>query len=234
MHVFPDIYLVGGLDYHLTVTDWDSRDCNVYVVDTGDGLAMVDCGCGETLPEIFEYMRDAYELKPSDLTHLLLTHAHFNHAEAAHALKANRVQIVAHADAAEIMAAGDERTGWYAFHQTFVPTDADRTVADGDVVEIGNCAFEVLHTPGHGAGCVAYRLAQYRRSIAFTGDVVLSHGRLGRRFTEDYDLEAYRQSLRRLMGERFDAVLPGHGLLCMKSAHIWVENCYRTAIEMAH
>lgn len=229
MRIFPDIYLVGGLDYQLTVTDWDSKDCNVYIVDTGDGLVMVDCGCGETLPEVLEYMKESHGLKPTDISHLLLTHAHFDHAAAAHALKASKVEIVAHPDAAEVLAAGDERTGWYVFHKPFVPTQADRQVADGDVIEVGRCEFEVMALPGHAAGCVAYRMVQNRRSITFIGDVVLSGGRLGPRLSPDFDLEAYRESLARLLHERLDAALPGHGLVCMKRAHIWAENCYHTS-----
>ncbi len=233
MHLFPDIYQVGGLDCQLTVTDWDSRDCNVYVVDTGEGLVMIDCGCGETLPEIIENMRDLYDLKVADISHLLLTHAHFNHAEAAHALKANKVLVVAHRDAAEVLESGDGRTGWYAFHKQFVPTEADRKVEDGDVIEVGRCQFEVLSLPGHALGHVAYRLIQNRRSSTFTGDAIFPNGELGRRFTPDFDPDAYQRSLARLLDEKLDAVLPGHGLVCMKRAHIWVEECYGSVMRNA-
>jgi glyoxylase-like metal-dependent hydrolase (beta-lactamase superfamily II) len=47
-------------------------------------------------------------------------------------------------------------------------TEFDRLLKDGDRIELGSCAFEVLHTPGHTPACVSYRIAD----AVFVGDTI--------------------------------------------------------------
>src|SRR5690606_12317405 len=81
----------------------------------------------------------------------------------------------------------------------------DRTVSEGDIVAIGDCAFAVIETPGHTAGHVAYWCAAEK--LAFVGDTlfVLGCGRLGD------GAAAMWQSLTKLAGlPRDTAVHCGH------------------------
>ena len=228
MQLLPNVYLVGGLDLHLTYTDWPSADCNCYVVDSGEGLVMIDCGCGETLGEILENIR-ACGLVPENVTHLFLTHAHVNHCGATHAFPRNRAKTFAHHTVADAVAAADERTNWMAYHKPFVKCEIDERLEGGEAIEIGDIEIEAVHTPGHTAGCMAYRLTIGNRRIGFTGDVVFADGRTGARRTADYSPEAYVRTLRELAEEPFDVILPGHGVPCMSRGHIWIEDCLTLA-----
>ena len=57
----------------------------VYVVDTGDGLALFDCGPASTLDGLHAGLA-ARGLELSDIRHLLLSHIHLDHAGAAGSL----------------------------------------------------------------------------------------------------------------------------------------------------
>ena len=50
----------------------------------------------------------------------------------------------------------------------------DRVVADGDMVMLGETAFQVVLSPGHTLGHVVYRAAQ--DDLAFVGDVIFALG----------------------------------------------------------
>jgi glyoxylase-like metal-dependent hydrolase (beta-lactamase superfamily II) len=74
--------------------------------------------------------------------------------------------------------------------------DFDRLLHDGETVPLGNLAFTVLHTPGHTAACVSFRIAD----AVFIGDTL---------FMPDYgtartdfpggDAHALYRSIRRLL-----------------------------------
>jgi len=84
-----------------------------------------------------------------------------------------------------------------------------RTLAEGDVVELGDRTLEVIHAPGHSPGSIC--LWERQRRILVAGDVVY----FGNIFAclPEADFSAYRVSLRRLAGlsAQIRLVLPGHG-----------------------
>jgi glyoxylase-like metal-dependent hydrolase (beta-lactamase superfamily II) len=77
-------------------------------------------------------------------------------------------------------------------------------VAEGDVIDLGDRAFEVLHTPGHTAGSIC--LWDERSGTLFSGDAVYLDDRLG---WEDRD--AFVTSLERLRALPVEVVHAGHG-----------------------
>ena len=86
---------------------------------------------------------------------------------------------------------------------------ADILLRDGSVVEVGNLAFEVIHTPGHTNGGVSFY--SETEAIVFTGDTLLA-GAIGGTSSPSSSEEEFKNSLSRLM-ELPDAtvVYPGHG-----------------------
>jgi glyoxylase-like metal-dependent hydrolase (beta-lactamase superfamily II) len=64
-------------------------------------------------------------------------------------------------------------------------------VSEGDVIDLGDHRFEVIHTPGHTEGSVC--LWEAERGILFTGDALYADGRL-----EFPDPEAAARSLGRI------------------------------------
>jgi glyoxylase-like metal-dependent hydrolase (beta-lactamase superfamily II) len=49
---------------------------------------------------------------------------------------------------------------------------ADRTVRDGDLIQVGSLALQVLHTPGHSPGGICL----YVDGVVFTGDTLFVGG----------------------------------------------------------
>ena len=60
----------------------DARRIGAYLVETDDGLALVDCGPASCLPALREALA-ARGVAVQDLRHLLLSHIHLDHAGAA-------------------------------------------------------------------------------------------------------------------------------------------------------
>lgn len=60
--------------------------------------------------------------------------------------------------------------GWDAANYRIAPAPAGRVLEHGDVVDLGDRAFEVIHTPGHSPGGIA--LFERRTRILLSGDIV--------------------------------------------------------------
>ncbi len=131
MQVLRNIYQVGGDLNGITFDEpralWN--DANSYVIDTGKGLVMIDCGCGDTLEQIFSNMR-YWNLEPSSIRYCILTHPHFDHAGGGHKLKELGVKFIAVEETADAVASGDERCCGYLYHKTFIPFEVDQKVKD--------------------------------------------------------------------------------------------------------
>ncbi len=87
-----------------------------------------------------------------DLTHVLDTHIHADHVTGAWLMKERY--------GAEIVLAA-----------VYEVPETDVGVADGDVIEFGECALDIKATPGHTVGCVTYVTRD--RTMAFTGDCLM-------------------------------------------------------------
>jgi glyoxylase-like metal-dependent hydrolase (beta-lactamase superfamily II) len=90
----------------------------------------------------------------SDLTvgHLLLTHHHHDHVSENHVYKERLgVEILAHPLEAERL------------------LDVDRAIEPGELIEVGGLAIDGLHTPGHTAGMLSFRVND---AEVFTGDTL--------------------------------------------------------------
>jgi glyoxylase-like metal-dependent hydrolase (beta-lactamase superfamily II) len=87
------------------------------------------------------------------------------------------------------------------------------TVSDGDVLEIGDHRFEVVHLPGHAGGLVAYVFEREGRREAFVGDAILpkyTPNVGGADVRVDRPLANYLASLERIVDLDLDRAWPGH------------------------
>ena len=83
----------------------------------------------------------------------------------------------------------------------------DRFVSEGDIVEVGDLRFEVLHAPGHSPGGICL----YGEGIVITGDTLFA-GSVGRTDLPGGDIGKLKKSFKRLMSLPDEVrVLPGHG-----------------------
>jgi glyoxylase-like metal-dependent hydrolase (beta-lactamase superfamily II) len=87
---------------------------------------------------------------------------------------------------------------------TTPPTEATGFVDEGDVIDLGDRSFVVLHTPGHTAGSIC--LLDDANGTIFSGDAIYVDARLGWE-----DPEAFATSLIRLRDLDVRVVHSGHG-----------------------
>ena len=233
MQILKNLYQVSGdlngVTFDLQGALWN--DANSYVLDTGDGLIMFDCGCGDTMDQIFENMR-YWGLSPSDIRFCLLTHAHLDHAGGAHLLREMGVKLIAVKETAEAVSAGDERCGGYLYHKKFHPAEIDRIASDREILTLCEIKFEVMHLPGHSQGCTAYFLTHQGKQIVVSGDIIGTQlsGDFGWDGSIDFNKTAYIESLRRLAGRDMDIMLPGHGLICFHKPLWRIEESLNSAL----
>ena len=97
-------------------------------------------------------------------------------------------------------------TGWDTARYAVTPAPAHRILQDGDVIDLGDRSFEVIHTPGHSPGGIA--LWEKASGILLSGDIVYD----GPLITDTYhaDLTDYETSLRRLSALPVAIVHGGH------------------------
>jgi len=88
----------------------------------------------------------------------------------------------------------------------------DAHLEEGDRLEFGGQALEVVHTPGHTPGSCTFVLRAAGRQIAFAGDTLFA-GSIGRTDLPGGDTERILQSLRHKLMELDDdtEVVTGHG-----------------------
>lgn len=151
------------------------------LLDTGEGLALVDPGPATSLPRLRDAIR-AYGATMQDVRLLLLTHIHLDHSGGAGALAAELPQLrvyvhergVPHlVDPAKLvrsaaMLYGDQMERMWG---DILPVPAERiqTLSGGERLRFGFRTIEVAYTPGHAWHHSAYLDTQ--TGIAFTGDV---------------------------------------------------------------
>ncbi len=86
------------------------------------------------------------------------------------------------------------------------PAPATRLVDEGDVVDLGNRRFEVLHLPGHSPGSMG--LWEASTGILFSGDAIYDGGLLDR--LPGSDVGRYVQTMKRLRELPVTVVHAGH------------------------
>ncbi|HLV57286.1 MAG TPA: MBL fold metallo-hydrolase [Natronosporangium sp.] len=229
MRLTAEVYLVGGSpSYGFGLSG--EMDSHVYLIDGGDELALVDCGMArnDSIDRIRDNIR-ADGLDPARLRRVFLTHHHVDHAGGLAAWQERYgVSGAAGAECAPAVETGDPHATGFALAQAagIYPPDYElrpATVHDrlvgGEVRRVGELTVEVIATPGHCAGHRAYRVRGRTATHLFTGDCVFTGGRISLLNTPDSDLAAYRASVLALAELEFDALLPGHGAVCLRGGH---------------
>ena len=233
MQILKNLYQtsgdLNGLTFDKQGALWN--DANSYVLKTNQGLIMFDCGCGDTLNQIFNILK-YWDLNPDDIQYCLLTHPHLDHAGGAHLLKERGVKIVASKETADAIASGDERCAGYLYHKHFNTVEADITVHDGESIVLLGTKIQVGQYPGHSMGCTAYSFTHEGKEITVSGDIIgtLLAGDFGWDGSFDFNKPVYIESLRRFSKHNMDVMLPGHGLIYFHEPKWRVEEAYNSAL----
>ena len=135
------------------------------------------------------------------------SHTHFDHIGCHHEFSDRRVHgaeadILARPDRARTLAekyANEQMfdalpEGWNSAGYQVRPAPATALLKEGDVIDLGDRAFEVIHTPGHSPGGIA--LWERKTGALFSGDIVYD----GPLILDTYhaDLSDYDASMERL------------------------------------
>jgi len=179
------------------------ENCFLFRRDGAESALMVDPG---DEPEKLLGAIDELGVK---LEGILLTHTHFDHVGA--------VAPVAKATGAEVWVPEIEKPV-LADINAFVPWpdfgpyeswDAEHTVSGGEKLELAGFEIDVMFTPGHSPGHVAYSIPD--EQVVFSGDV-LFQGSVGRTDLPGGDWPTLLESIRTLVDALPEEtrVHPGH------------------------
>ena len=169
-----------------------------HLIDTGDGLILIDTGYNDTL---FLLINSIYKLgfSPQDIKYIIHTHWHWDHTEATAAL--------VHLCGAKTFIGEKDFENAKKY---FIP---DVCLKDGDVIELGNTKINVMETPGHTRGCISLFFEADEHGIKYQ---VGTFGGAGantlRKGSFDYEgcREDYRNSLNMLRKKKVDVFIGNH------------------------
>jgi glyoxylase-like metal-dependent hydrolase (beta-lactamase superfamily II) len=192
--------------------------CNVYLVYDDRDWALIDIGFEENVDEIVELIRQL-DFPFSQCRALIATHADVDHIQGLAKAKAIlKAPVLSHPLAVEPLEKGD-RIKTFAeiaaqnVHMPMPPVTVDRTIEDGDVLEIGSRRLEVWHTPGHTDSQLAFRMGD----ILFSGDNIYRDGSVGAIDAHHgSEIPAFIRSLERIAASDVAWLLPSHGPIFAK------------------
>ncbi|MCA9939704.1 MAG: MBL fold metallo-hydrolase [Anaerolineales bacterium] len=202
-----------------------------YLIEGPAGMVLVETGPGSTRHTLVDHLRQRH-LQPRDLQAIIVTHIHLDHAGAAGWFAQQGVPVYVHyvgaphlidptrllSSAARIY--GDQMDTLWG-EMLPAPADCVHALHDGDTITAGGLTFMAMHTPGHASHHHVICLGD----IAFVGDAGGIH-LPGTDFVDlpapppEFDREAWRQTIQKLMDAGFAGIYPTHfGLVTNPRAH---------------
>jgi glyoxylase-like metal-dependent hydrolase (beta-lactamase superfamily II) len=196
---------------------------NAYLLDTGDGLALIDTGIPGSAPTILEAVRSIGR-QPADIRRILVTHCHADHSGSLAELKrqTGAPAMMHPVDAAMVRAGQATRPlkpspGLVGaiFYRLLLPTLAPTSIEPAEIeheVEDGETlagGLKAIHVPGHCAGQLAFLWPEHR-GVLIAADTAANVLGLGLHPVYE-DVEEGRRSLGKLSGLDFEVACFGHG-----------------------
>jgi hydroxyacylglutathione hydrolase len=143
----------------------------------------------------------------AELEAIWLTHAHVDHVGAVAAIKRSwDVPIYLHPKSEPLYRAAASQGLAFGL-MVEEPPPADRSLAEGDVLHVGQLTFRVMYTPGHEPGHVVI----HGHGVAFVGDCLFA-GSVGRVDLPLANGAELARSLERICAlDDATVIYPGHG-----------------------
>ncbi len=219
--VQPQWFLTQKIDdglYHITEPHyyWYNR-ANLWLIKGQAQDLLIDTGLGiSSLRHHIAALIDKPLLA-------IASHIHFDHSGGIHEFD----QRAIHAAEAAALRAGDDYealcspaqgwvleehfealpySGFEVSQYTLRGSEPTQILQEGDVLDLGNRAFEVLHLPGHSPGCIA--LYDPQAQDLFSGDVIYDGELLDELHCSH--IPTYISTYKRLQKLSINAVYPGH------------------------
>ena len=188
--------------------------CNIWHVRGRDRDMLVDSGMGVVS------LRDQVELLAERPLTAVASHTHFDHIGCHHefaerAVHRDEADLLAHPDRKAVLAdpyvTDDIFTAlppddYDSARYEVPPAPATRVLDDGDVIDLGDRHFTVIHTPGHSPGGIM--LFEEASGVLISGDTVYD----GPLIDDAYhsDLAVYIETMKRIHDLPVRVVHGGH------------------------
>ena len=197
---------------------WIQDTCSAYVIQSGDGGLLIDCG------SLGPKTLDATGIQRIEL--LLLTHYHRDQCEAAAAWQQQGTEVGlpfterrCFEEADLLRASYDIYDNYTSYYPCAGPLHdlRGRYVQDYEALSWQGLRIDVIPLPGHTFGSVGYLLEVDGQRVLACGDLMAGPGKLKEYFWSQWrymDFQGhvnYLESLERLSGLDVDLILPGHG-----------------------
>lgn len=201
----PGVYYVSG-------NDWVA----CYLIDTGDGLVLIDTAMHETCYLMLECIRSlGYD--PMDIKKILLTHAHGDHIGAARTMK-ELTGARLYLGERDLFMVHERKDLIYSDGYTCGDIEPDEVYSDSKPVTLGNVVIHTFSTPGHTPGCTSMVFdVTDRDGTRFTCGI---HGGVGlntlsKKFLTENGLplslqQEFCESLKKMDELHVDICLPSH------------------------
>lgn len=193
--IFP-FRMIGGVYFVGTY------QASSHLIDTGDGLILIDTGYANALYLVLDSIR-LLGFRIEDIRYVVHTHYHYDHAQA------TKYLMPLLPAAKTVIGIRDDKMVEELDY--FSP---DIVVRDGDVLKLGNTQMRFLETPGHTVGTVSFffdvtEADKVYRVGMFGG---AGHNTLTAQHLLSYPTcrSDYRNSLERLQKEHVDVMLGNH------------------------
>lgn len=199
--IVGDIYYVG------------TRGIAAYLIRTRQGAILID-GTLEETADLVEHSIAALGVPMGQVKLLLSSHAHYDHVAGLAQLKADSgARLVTSAADRGAMESGHP-VGDNPTATEFPAAKVDRTVRDGDTVQLGGSVLTARLTPGHTPGCTTWTMTVRERGrplrVAFLCSLTVAANVLVGNRTYPGIVADYRRSFARMKAMSADVVLPSH------------------------
>lgn len=218
-----------------------SPTLSVTVIDSGEGLVLIDAGLAQWAPQIAaELAMIGHDIR--DVRYILSSEPHYDHASGIAALvRASGAQVVASAAGAVVLRAGHSERNDPQLDELFAypPVASVRTIADGETIVLGDLVVTAHATPGHTPGSMSWswRSCARPQGVPTCETIVAAASLTSRtdgtfRFSAPANaaaLFAFREGLGRLAELDCDRVIAGHPAHAQASGATGAEPCRRLA-----
>ena len=193
--------------------------CSSHLIDTGDGLILLDTPCACGLPGLMNNIgKLGYRLQ--DIRYIVVSHAHTDHYGAVAALQymSGAKTFMGRIDAEDMhhppqyLIRMGENFGSY--NEFFIP---DVEVEDGEKICLGNTAIRCVLTPGHTRGVMSHFWESFVDGVpkkvgiyGGAGFLALSKRSLEANQQPLYLREVFLESIQKVWGEEVDIMLGNH------------------------
>ena len=195
-----------------------STRVSVHIIDTEDGLVMIDTGYPDMYEQILDSMKEL-GLDPKKICAIFHSHGHIDHFGCTQKLKnlSGAKTYISYIDNDIVNGKLDLSWAKEIGYERLSPFNCDVLIKDGDVFTFGSTSIRCVLTPGHTEGVLSFFINVKKKDCEFTAAM---HGGVGfntlsSKFLNEYKLsfdcrEIFRKSLHKVFEERVDIVLGNH------------------------